>query len=959
MTFWNQETRYGLFHQADKDAEKYRPDLLVIFVHGIFGDPDETWSETPQWLSERIGSNVDILNFSYPAGLWQKASIPQASNDLKTCLETAYANYNFFIFITHSTGGLVVKHMLNKSFDEISTQIDNDTFFFEHSSSLWLKACRVINIAVPHRGGDPSLTKAGQFAYKYVYLIANPFLKLVRILTQGAADVGKNEIIDTLRHNNPWLTELHEESERALELSKKRQLPYPTSFDLLASSDITIPTASIAGKQLTVRGNHDSVKIPDHKNGPIMDILVSQISDYSASNYFLISHANAIIRKIDTLNNELNTHQLIGDSPLSRENVGSQHAIFDAIYERLSSQNGSFPHQLLLTGSGGAGKSTVMRELIMQMALDYLANPSSHQIFPLSIPLQMLSGPEVNSKLSWEGLWKWHTAWLNELFPNREFDSSKLLTKFDTQATCILFDGLDEFLALHNEVSSAHMLNLFKRASKRYRHNSKFLILTVCRSSLYGVEHYANSSRDIYKVSQLTIEEAKKTFPICNTWLDYVEDKNLLDIVLTPLILSSLDDMPGMDERPLNATHIIGQSIDSILRKSSLESATLSDGTIINRDHLLIALMLVAWTFFRKAFGEVSLKVMQNEVQSIAGEWALYLQANNLEEENENLKVSLALLHEDAFISSLVQRTLFITTGHNKIRFSNRQWHDYLIALYFKQCITFGNVDDFGITAFNPVIYQMAGEMMCDGIITDKMATRAITRWQETGNSSIVGDILAFISWTTVAIEPAAVRRFLAEVGNYSEITRIVLLAGFGYRGLEDLPGDRSSKDIRNALLPILKTMANCDMCPIGDRIASSVAWCYLSAYAKKFNIDMIEQPWPELRFNEDGQKLALTAMCKEVDGQYQLNKYTKSLQIAFLSAVKQAQTNPKLLIRSMHYLYFLVIAKKFGAHVIELNESLDTLLADNSKLANMLNDNSSIPELKLMFEHFQALQKN
>ena len=121
----------------------------------------------------------------------------------------------------------------------------------------------------------------------------------------------------------------------------------------------------------------------------------------------------------------------------------------------------------------------------------------------------------------------------------------------------------------------------------------------------------------------------------------------------------------------------------------------------------------------------------------------------------------------------------------------------------------------------------------------------------------------------------------------------------------------------------------------------------------------MIEQPWPELRFNEEGQKLALSAMCKEVNGQYQLNKYTKSLQIAFLSAVKQAQKNPKLLIRSMHYLYFLVIAKKFGAHVIELNEGLDVLLADNSKLANMLNSNGSIPELKLMFEHFQSLQKN
>ncbi|MBL4743339.1 MAG: hypothetical protein JKX87_01665 [Cycloclasticus sp.] len=959
MEFWNQQTRYGLFHQAETDSKKYRSDLLVVFVHGIFGDPAETWAQTPSWLSERVGSNVNILNFSYPAGLWQNSSVPLASNDLKTCLESAYSHCHFFIFITHSTGGLVVKHMLNESFNDIKKQIDDDTFSFEQSPSLWLKTRRIVNIAVPHHGGDPSLTTIGQFAYKYAYLIARPFLSLVRTLTQGAADVGKNQIIEALRHNNPWLVQLHDDNEQAIRLSREQQLPHPTSFDLIAGSDTAVPTNTISGKQLTFRGNHDSVKIPDHKNGPIMDILVSQVSDYSGNNYFLVTHACAIIRKLDTLNQELNTQKLIGNASAENTNTGSQRAIFNSIYERLSSQNGNFPHQLLLTGSGGAGKSTVMRELIKQLSLDYLSNPSPQQIIPFSIPLQMLSGPEVKADMSWDGLWKWHEGWVNELFPERGFNSSKIVSTFNSQATCLIFDGLDEFLALHNDISSAHIQGLFNAALKRYRHNSKFSILTVCRSSLPSVENYANSPKDIYEVSRLTLEEAKNAFPLCNTWLHYVQDKHLLDVVLTPLILSSIDDMPGMDERPLNATLIIGQSIDSILKKSSLEGAQLSDGTVVNREHLLIALMLVAWTFFRKALGEVSVKMLQIEIQAIAREWTLYLQNNNLEDENEHLKTSLALLNEDTFISGLIQRTLFITTGHKKIRFSNRQWHDYLIALYFRQCLTLGNVDDFGVTAFNPVIYRMAGELMTDEVITEQMAERAIERWHETHNSSIVGDILAFISWTTVPIEPAAVRKFLSEAGNYSEITRIVLLAGFGYRGLEDASNDPSAKDIRSALLPMLKIMADCDMCPIGDRIASSIAWCYLKQYSEKFNIEMVEQPWPELRFNEEGQKRALSAMCKEVNGQYQLNKYTKSLQIAFLSAVKQAESNPALLIRSMHYLYFLVIAKKFGAHVIELNEGLAQLLDKTSNLSSSIKEQNTIPELNLMLEYFQTLEND
>ena len=958
MEFWTQETRYGLFHEADKSTKKYRPDILVVFVHGIFGNPAETWRETPQWLSERIGSNVDILNFSYAAGLWQKASVPQASNDLKTCLESAYSKYNFIIFITHSTGGLVVKHLLTESFNDISNQIDNQTFIFEDSPALWLKTPRVVNIAVPHYGGDPSLTKIGQVAYKYVYLLAKPFLNLIRTLTQGAADVGKNEIIDTLRHGNPWLTHLHEKSENALSSSASKQLPHPVSFDLLAGSDIAVPTNSMSGKQLTFRGNHDSVKIPDHKSGPIMDILVSQVMDYSGDNYYLVTHAAAILRKLDSLDQELGTQKLIGGSTDEARHKGSQLNVFNTIYRRLSNNKNNFPHQTLLTGSGGAGKSTVMRALLKQLSFDYLINPNPQQVIPFSVPLQMLSGLEANSELTWDSLWAWHENWVRELFPARDFRSTKVIPRFETQAVCILFDGLDEFLALHNDISNAHMLNLINEVSKRYRNNPKFSILTVCRSSLPDVERYASSTKDIYEVSPLTIEEAKNTFPICGTWLDFVKDKDLLDVVLTPLILSSLDDMPGINGSDLNATHIIGQSIDAILRKSSLEGGKLPNGDVINREHLLIALMLVAWVFFRKAVGELSLKQVKTEIQGIANEWSQFLQFNQLEEENEQLKTSLALLNEDYFISGLVQRTLFITTGHNKIRFSNRQWHDYLIALYFKQCLTLGNVDDFGDTAFNPVIYRMAGELMQNEIITEQMAKRAILRWQDTNKSSIVGDILAFISWTTVAIEPAAVRLFLSEMVNYREITRIVLLAGFGYRGFEDLPNDRSSKDIRSALIPMLKVMADCDMCPIGDRIASSIAWCYLNAYAEKFNIEMAQLPWPELRFNEDGQKLALSAMCQEVNGQFQLNKYTKSLQLAFLSAVKQAQTNPSLLIRSMHYLYFLVIAKKFGAHVIELNEGLDALLKNDSGLAKVLN-NTNIPELKLMFKYFQELENN
>ena len=794
MEFWTQKTRYGLFHQADKDNKKYRPDVLLVFVHGVLGSPEETWTNTPLWLSERLGAKLNILNFSYAAGLWQKTSIASASNDLKTCLETAYAGYNFFIFVTHSSGGLIVKHMLNQSFNEISSQIKAANFSFADSSALWLKTRRIINIAVPHQGGDPTLTKLTQSSYKYIYLIAKPFLKLLRLITQGAADVGKNDIIDCLAYNNPFLLALHQENQQALEFSKQNRLLYPTSFDIIASSDTAVATAEITGKQTTLRGNHDNIKVPGHKEGPIMDVLVSQVDDYCGANYFLLLHALETSKKLDSLNQQLGTLRLIGQTTQKQNNSSNQQTIFNSIYHRFKPQKISSPHQVLLTGSGGVGKSTVMRELLWQLSFDYLINPGLKQTVPFSIPLQMLSAQDISAGLSWNKLWLWHENWINELLPNSNFKSSKITACFEHQAVCILFDGVDEFLALHNDVSSTHLLNIFKSAIKRYRHNPKFSILTVCRNSLTDVNTFAKHPNDIYSISQLTLEEASSTFPICSNWLNHVQDKNLLDVVLTPLILSTFDEnMECSNTTAPNASHIIGQSIDSILGKSSLAGFTLTDGRTVKLSHLHLILMLIAWIFFKNALGELSLSRLRHEVQLLAKQWSKLLQANNLEYEYDNLTTSLALLNDEQLMSGLVQRSLFVTLGQNKIRFSNRQWHDYLIALYFKQCLLLGNVDDFSETAFNPTIYTMAGELMAKDTLSEDMIKHAVSRWQTTGKASIINDILAFISWTTVAIEPAAVRLLLEQTPNYSEITRIILLSGFGYRGLETKTDDRSA----------------------------------------------------------------------------------------------------------------------------------------------------------------------
>ncbi|MDQ3776726.1 MAG: hypothetical protein M3461_21440 [Pseudomonadota bacterium] len=65
----------------------------------------------PQWVLE-AGLDLDVVSFSYPSRPWERAAIPQAADDLKSWLDTELQAYRHLVFVTHSSGGLVVKDML-------------------------------------------------------------------------------------------------------------------------------------------------------------------------------------------------------------------------------------------------------------------------------------------------------------------------------------------------------------------------------------------------------------------------------------------------------------------------------------------------------------------------------------------------------------------------------------------------------------------------------------------------------------------------------------------------------------------------------------------------------------------------------------------------------------------------------------------------------------------------------
>lgn len=113
---------------------KGNSDTVIVFVHGLKGDPIETWTDKTSNLSwqslihnDENFKNYSIYNVSYDTSLFANGlnsyEIPKY---VRANLEAdGIFQYKHIHFITHSLGGLVIKGMLVKMKNSHSNLLDN------------------------------------------------------------------------------------------------------------------------------------------------------------------------------------------------------------------------------------------------------------------------------------------------------------------------------------------------------------------------------------------------------------------------------------------------------------------------------------------------------------------------------------------------------------------------------------------------------------------------------------------------------------------------------------------------------------------------------------------------------------------------------------------------------------------------------------------------------------------
>lgn len=99
---------------------------LVVFVHGIFGDPICTWTAKADSQSffkairadTHIAATFDIFSFGYPTGIFDEFALTpeQAGAQLAAWLRDK-PNYSEIVFVTHSMGALAALEAITTSPD--------------------------------------------------------------------------------------------------------------------------------------------------------------------------------------------------------------------------------------------------------------------------------------------------------------------------------------------------------------------------------------------------------------------------------------------------------------------------------------------------------------------------------------------------------------------------------------------------------------------------------------------------------------------------------------------------------------------------------------------------------------------------------------------------------------------------------------------------------------------------
>lgn len=618
---WQQlDHGYGTIHIARGDGgAESRPDILIVFIHGICSNA-ASWKDTPDRCIDALGTDVNVLNFQYPAGFFARASLDLAAQDLLAAIRGRFSTIDHLFFVCHSAGGLVAKQAILQLWGEIGgINLQDDRPLID---SLLFRIRNIFNIAVPHGGGRPFASNAGCVLagiagalaqLKYYYDVVKGFAKGSR--RNDAPIPGWNQIIMGLRHGNPTLAALERRYLEVLLQLDEHGYPRPVALDYMAASDEVVPHYRTAEEVnltevtsealyradaafLNLRGTHTSVRhdiINTHIFGKIRKYFEINRRSPRALQTTRQTIAKGALDWCRHLDGEKRIRGLFDDvDSLLRRNergqfVGCQRAICAKLYVDIMS--GAMSAKMAaLTGASGTGKSAVLRSLVRRFANRWRYQNSHDGPIALGVPMQefrltdservvVANGSTLELQrvfLSWVA--EWGNRLLEELpkFARNRGDvqvaggrdrlSVESLSALLTEGPLVLvLDSIDEFMG-NNALGDEEARNLIGAIREVTKSNQQFTVVVGARAGSAATRMALDLGASCYEVATMSAMAAQKLYRGYEKLLEQAENDEARTFLLTPQILARLGPLAVSEALTrLNRPRISELAFDSFL----------------------------------------------------------------------------------------------------------------------------------------------------------------------------------------------------------------------------------------------------------------------------------------------------------------------------------------------------------------------------------------------------------
>jgi hypothetical protein len=233
--------------------------LDVIFIHGLTGDPKDTWTTDPgneywpTWLCEAFG-NVGVYAIGYPASIYAKwakkeLDLHERANNMLETLASYEIGKRPLALVAHSLGGLLVKEMLRVS----KECTDEGWQLFAKSTKL------VAFLATPHLGAE--------------------LASLIKFIAPKTSSTH----IDLLTNDSGYLRSLNQSYRDLSHVLGIQTVPYYEKYKMKGLAVVVSPDSADPGARSTrpiaIEADHISICKPSNRDSLVFVSLCRHIKN--------------------------------------------------------------------------------------------------------------------------------------------------------------------------------------------------------------------------------------------------------------------------------------------------------------------------------------------------------------------------------------------------------------------------------------------------------------------------------------------------------------------------------------------------------------------------------------------------------------------------------------------------------------------------------------------------------